>query len=123
MAPSCKLELARFSALLEIQDGAECTLSLVANWDNDSLLSMSQFGTIVKPFDLIISKTTKWLIFKHKIMIALQIHTEWVKVEYQLIMWLLLDQRENGENLEFKIFRENRIKTSLSWVVSSSVSR
>ena len=24
MAPSCKLELARFSALLRIQDGAEC---------------------------------------------------------------------------------------------------
>ena len=44
------------------------TLSLKPNWGNDILLSMSQFETIVKPFDLVISKTTKWLIiFKHNI--------------------------------------------------------
>jgi len=36
MAPSCKLELARFSALLKIQDGAECG-------NKASLLFMDEF--------------------------------------------------------------------------------
>ena len=31
VAPSCKLELARFSALLRIQDGAECGNNQVAH--------------------------------------------------------------------------------------------
>ena len=41
MAPSCKLELARFSALWKIQDGAECG-------NNHEISAKKKFGILLK---------------------------------------------------------------------------
>ena len=58
MAPSCKLELARFSALLRIQDGSECGTPSSACFLNPSLNHIRyQFG--LKCFSVIINFGSK----------------------------------------------------------------